>query len=53
MALSKAERDQLVVLRQVKEGKLKQATAARQLKLGTKGRGRDTGHPAPPAQIRT
>ena len=33
MALSKAERDRLVVLRQVKEGKLKQATAAKQLKL--------------------
>ena len=33
VALSKTERDRLVVLRQVKEGKLKQATAAKQLKL--------------------
>ena len=36
MALSKTERDRLVVLRQVKEGKLKQATAAKQLKLSTR-----------------
>ena len=36
VALSKAERDRLVVLRQVKEGKLKQATAAKQLKLSTR-----------------
>ena len=33
MALSKRERDRLVVLRQVKEGKLKQKAAARQLGL--------------------
>ena len=36
VALSKTERDRLVVLRQVKEGKLTQATAARRLKLSAR-----------------
>jgi len=35
-ALRKTERDRLVVLRQVKEGNLKQATAARRLKLSAR-----------------
>ena len=37
VALSKRERDRLVILRQVKEGKLTQAAAARQLKLSALG----------------
>ena len=36
VALSKVERDRLIVLRQVKEGKLTQATAAQQLKLSAR-----------------
>ena len=36
MGLSKVERDRLVVLRQVKQGKLTQTTAAQQLKLSAR-----------------
>ena len=36
VGLSKVERDRLIVLRQVKEGKLTQATAAQQLKLSAR-----------------